>query len=194
MQTRTHTTTPGADDQDITTLQWVVSLLFWCQLLIAAVLYGAVSLSPKLAVHVELRNDYLKTQSQLVYLQQQVTELQKVTDSLTNDPRLLQELVRVELNADRPGEERMPVRRDLALQSRITQKRSHAPDVTRAWYVPLLSAFAGNQRLRHASLLAAASLVLIAFAFFHPSQAKQFNTGWNAIREGTSVVVARYRG
>ncbi len=151
------------------TMEWISSLLFWSQLLLAVALYAAVSLAPKLLVYVDLQNDFVKTQSQLVYLEQQVDELKKVVETLERDPRMIQELARIDLDAARPGEERIALSPDLKVQSRITQQRVHAPEVTRAWYMPLLTTFAQNHQLRTSCLCVAAALVLISFTFFQPS-------------------------
>ena len=75
----------------------------------------------------------------------------------------------------RPGEERISLSSDLTLQSRITQQRSHATEVSRAWYHPLLSIFAEDHQLRMTSLAVAAALVLISFTFFQPSESPTFS-------------------
>lgn len=178
---------------DITSVQLVVSLLFWVLLLGAALLYGAVSLSPKLLIHSELDGRYLKTQTQLVGLEQRVTELRHVTQALEHDPRVLQELARIDLDASKPDEERIPLPAELTLQSRVNDHPPVAPEVTRAWYLPILRAFVENQRLRRTSLLCSAMLVLIAFVFLHPSQATQLQSGWKSVCETTSIVTGRYR-
>lgn len=174
-------------------IEWISSLLFWGQLLLALGLYAAVALSPKALVWEKLRADFLKTQSQLVNLEQQVDEVKKVVTALERDPQLMNELARIDLDATRPGEERLSLSSDLTLQSRITQQRPHTTEVSRAWYFPLLSTFAENTKLRTTSLTVAASLVLIAFTFFQPSESSSFSSGWSSIRNGASSLAARYR-
>jgi len=174
-------------------IEWISSLLFWSQLLLAVGLYAAVALAPKALVWEKLRADYLKTQSQLVNLEQQVDEVKKVVTALERDPRLIQELARIDLDATRPGEEKMELGSDLILQSGITQKRVHALEVSRPWYFPLLSTFAENTKLRTTSLTVAASLVLIAFTFFQPSETATFSSGWSSVRSGVATLAARYR-
>lgn len=174
-------------------IEWISSLLFWGQLLLAVGLYAAVALAPKALVWEKLRADYLKTQSQLVNLEQQVDEVKKVVTALERDPSLIQELARIDLDATRPGEEKMELGADLILQSGITQKRVHQTEVTRSWYFPLLATFAENVKLRTTSLTVAASLVLIAFTFFQPSESAAFSSGWTSIRSGASALAGRYR-
>lgn len=175
------------------TLQWLVSFLSWAMILTATALYAAVSLAPKLVNWSELRSEYRRTQSQLVYLEQQVSDVEKIVQTLEEKPELLEELARVDLDTVKSDEERIPVGAELTLQSRVTMQRNYEPDVTRAWYVPILSAFATNTRLRTVSLIVAAALVVISFTFFHPSQAQSFSSGWKSIREGAAFVASRYR-
>lgn len=173
-------------------MEWISSLLFWSQLMIAVGLYAAVSLSPKLLVSVNLQMDFVKAQSQLVHLEQQVDELKKVVDTLERDPRMIQELARIDLDAARPGEERIALSPDLKLQSRITQQRIHTPEVTRAWYMPLLTTFAENRQLRTSCLCVAATLVLISFTFFQPTELGAPASG-GVIGGSLSVLAQRYR-
>lgn len=193
MNARVRPSAAIAESSGAQTLQWIISLLFWGQLLLAAVVYGAVALAPKVVTLIALRNDHLVTQAQLVWLEQQVQELQQVTEVLENDPRILQELARIDLDVTRPGETRIPLDSDLMLQSRITEQRPMMPDVTRRWYEPLVSAFAINQQLRRVSLLSAIVLILISFTFFHPSQSAQFSVGLRTIRDSMRSMSGRYR-
>lgn len=174
-------------------MQWVISLLFWGQLALAAALYGAVATAPKLATWLALRNEHLQTQTQLVWLEQQVEELRQVTEALEKDPRILHELARIDLHATRPDEEHLTLNPELILQSRLTEQRLHRPAVSRRWYEPVVQVFATHQPLRRAALGTAAALILIAFTFFHPSQAGQFSIGWQAARTGMASLSGRYR-
>jgi len=174
-------------------VQWVVSFLFWGQLLLAGALYGAVALAPKIARHVELQREFDTNQVQLVQLEQKVEELKKVTESLQRDPWLLEEIARIDLDAIRPGEERSLLQEELTLQSRIGSRAESLPVDSVAWYSPALSAFAANHRLRRVSLLVAGALVIAAFTFFQPSQVERFQTGWTSTCETGLALLARYR-
>ncbi|MDA0590375.1 MAG: septum formation initiator family protein [Planctomycetota bacterium] len=183
----------AARSDDHSALEWVVSLLFWGQMIAAASLYGVVALAPKLTVFVELQNDHLRTQTQLVSLENHIHELEKVVVALQDDPRVIEELARLDLDASRPDETRIPLEGGETLQSRLGQTM-HVPDVGRAWYQPLLQAFAENTSLRVTSLGVAAALVVISFTFFHPSQARSFHSGWRNLRAAFAACAARYRG
>jgi len=174
-------------------LQWFVSFLFWGQLMIAGVLYGSVAMAPKLSTYVELDDDYVTGQTELVQLERQVFELRKITESLEQDPGLLEELARIDLDATRPGEEQIPLQDNLTLQSRITRQYASTSHSTEQWYSPFLTAFAMDHQLRTTSLLFAAGLVLVAFTFFQPSQAERFSSGWKNLRNSSAAMLARYR-
>lgn len=177
-----------------TPMTWVVAMIFWLQLLLAALLYGAVALAPKLMIYNDLHDKSIRTQARLVHLEGQVNELRKVVDSLENDPLVMHELARVDLDAVRPGEERIALTSDLVLQSRLTAPFLLDAEVTRAWYVPFLNAFAANRKLRVTCLAVAAMLVLVAFTFFHTAQVKCFSLGWGNFMAGPRELLSRYRG
>lgn len=178
---------------EVRAIEWVVSLLFWTQLLIAAVLYGAVALAPKVNTLLDLSADSQSLNSQLVDLEKQVTDMKKVTEALEHDPRVLEELARLNLDVTRPGEESIPVGSELMLQNEMTRARTLPHEFERPWYVSVVHAFATNHALRNSLLFAAAVLVLISFTFFHASQAAQFSTGLKSVREGASWMSSRYR-
>lgn len=173
-------------------MEWISSLLFWFQLLLAVALYAAVSLAPKLNVMVKLQTEFLKTQSQLVSLENQVSEMQKVVKALESDPRILKQLARLEWDAARPGEERIELSPDLTLQRRITQQREHSPEISRAWYMPLLTTFAENRQLRTTCLSVAAALVLISFTFFLPGELPETEGSPRNLRGLISAIFRRY--
>lgn len=188
-QTRT-----GCDSQHETSLlQWFVSFLFWGQLLAAGTLYGSVAMAPKLATYVELDDEYVTAQTELVRLERQVFELRKITESLEQDPELLEELARIDLDAVRPGEKQIPLKDNLTIQSRIAAHVAVEAQSTAQWYSPLLDAFATDHELRTLALLIAGGLVLVAFTFFQPSQTDRFGSGWNSDQDGTSTLFTRYR-
>lgn len=183
----------SSTSDDHSTLEWMVSLLFWGQMILAASLYGVVALAPKLTSYVELRSEHLKRQTQLISLENHIHELEKVVESLHNEPRVMEELARLDLDASRPDEKRIPLEGGVTLQSRLGQS-THVPKVGRVWYEPFLRAFAETTSLRATSLGVAAALVVISFTFFHPSQARSFHSGWRSLRSGFRECVARYRG
>jgi cell division protein FtsB len=192
-QSRTQRKQSTSDSQhEPSLLQWFVSFLFWGQLMAAGILYGSVAMAPKLATYVELDDEYVTAQTELVQLERQVFELRKITESLEQDPGLLEELARIDLDATRPGEEQIPLQDHLTLQSRIKRPFTAQSQSSEQWYSPLLTALSTDHQLRSMTLFVAASLVLVAFTFFQPSQAVRFSTGWKNLRDGTSAMLSRY--
>ena len=165
---------PDSVESEHSTLEWIVSLMFWGQLLLATTLYTAVALSPKLHTFLKLQSEHSRTQSQLVSLENHIEELDKVVEVLQKDPRVVEELARLDLDASKPGEKRIPLEGGVNLQSRLGEV-VHAPDVARAWYEPLVQMFAERTSLRITALVVAGVLVVISFTFFHPAQARQFH-------------------
>jgi cell division protein FtsB len=176
-----------------TPLTWVVAMIFWLLLLIVTVLYGAVALAPKLLIFSDLNDDAAQLQARLVHLERQVNELRKVVDLLENDPQVIRELARIDLDAAQPDEERIAIGPELILQSRLTTPSPLTAEVTRAWYSPFLKSFATNHKLRVTSLSVAAVLVLVSFTFFHPSQVRSFSFGWSNLMSAPRQFFARYR-
>ena len=171
---------------------WLISLSFWLCLLAAAGLYGSVSLAPKLLTYLTLRHQYDTNQVQLVKLQGQVHYLSKVGKALENEPDFAAELARVDFDAARPGEERIPVGRTLSLDAR-TEPDQPLRAVTLPWYTPLVRVLTDHRRLRTAALAAAILLALFAFTFLHDSQTRQIHTATETLRCGLRRFAHRYR-
>jgi cell division protein FtsB len=178
---------------------WFVSLLFWLALLLAALLYGAVALSPKYMAWLETRREYHDGQVRLVALERQVGYLERVVSALESDPQFAAELARVDFDACRPGEEQIPVDARLSLDGLV--KETHAVRAARLpWYTPLVAQAAENEPLRRNLLIAAASMVLFAFTFLHESRDPQIRSTARRVQQGTrsmfagvTWLVARYR-
>ncbi|MBT4865422.1 MAG: hypothetical protein HON53_09920 [Planctomycetaceae bacterium] len=148
---------------------WRVSLAFWLSLLFSAVLYAAVALSPKLLEFTTLDNEFQSNRAELVSVEQRVSHLERVSEALRNDPEFAAELIRVDFEASRPGDERIAVEPLLSLEAvpASTRSASAAIDGPLAWYTPLLEVLTRNQTLRM-SLLAIAAVVMVgAFTFLH---------------------------
>lgn len=148
---------------------WLVALLFWLCLILAAAMYAAVSLSPKLLAWIELRDEHYAHQVRLVEVERQVSYLGRVVDALENDPEFAAQLARVDFDAARPGDERITVDPSLSLDAHSeTPPRSLSPR-SHSWSVPLLRQFTDRPDLRRALLTIAAALCVFAFTFLQES-------------------------
>jgi len=172
---------------------WVVAALFWIALLIAGGMYAAVALSPKLLAYLNLRNDHYRTQVKLVTLERRVTYLKRVMQALENDPEFAAEQARVELGAERPGDERIEV------DSRwhFSPDSDFDPSAFRKsilpWYTPILKVVATNEPMRRGLLIAAACLSVFAFTFFQESQTPQWLACARTMKAGWRRATSRYR-
>jgi len=171
---------------------WLISLSFWLCLLFAAGLYASASLAPKFLTYLTLRHQCSTNQVRLVTLERQVRYLSKVGDALETEADFAAELARVDFDAARPGDERIPVDRTLNLDAR-TEPNQALPAVTLPWYTPLVKLLAGGRCVRAATLTAAALLTLFAFTFLHDSQAQQIRAATDTLHSSLRRFVDRYR-
>ena len=147
----------------------VISLLFWLCMIVAAVLFGVVSLSPKLLVYLHLRSQFDMNQRKLVALENQADQLQRVIDAMQHDKEFAAELIRIEFDAARPDEEVIPVDFPLKRDARVVE--TPLPEITseNPWYEPVVKNLASDSKLRTSLLGAAAMLVVASFTLLQPA-------------------------
>jgi cell division protein FtsB len=144
-----------------------VSLTFWLLLLAAAVLFAFVSLSPKALAYLTLWDQFQSQQEELVQLEQQQAELNRVIAALNDDPQFAAEMARLEFDAVRPGEEILTVESSLALEPHAVHELPAGRSEKHSAWRPWIAAAVQSQSLRRGCLLAAAMLVIIAFGWMH---------------------------
>lgn len=169
----------------------VISLLFWLCVLVAAALFAAVGLSPKLIEQLRLRDEFAANQFRLVQVEQQNEQLEQVVNAIRQDKEFAAEMTRIEFDAVRRDEEIIPVESELRLSPRDIGI-PHVPAVMpRAWYRPLLVPIAENDSLRRNLLTAAAALVVVSFTWFQPTASERATASgdvtrrsiWSALRD-----------
>lgn len=142
---------------------WVSSLAFWICLLFSAALYSSIALSPKLLAYLTLRQECDTHQLKLVGLEKQISHIQKVIDALKHDPSFARELARIDFDAVKSDEERIPV------DSSLTQTvRPGAADLDVAppdlpWFTPILRLLAYSRPVGNIVLAISAIVILYAF-------------------------------
>ncbi|WP_339734511.1 hypothetical protein [uncultured Gimesia sp.] len=171
----------------------MISLTFWIFLFIAAILFAAVLLSPRYLSYLSLKNEYLANQVQLVSLENQVEYLREIAHSLEHDPEFRSEVARVDFDAVRPGEERIAVHPDLALDVPQWNPGNKIPVTNRSWYVPMLGVLSENQKVRSSILLTAAVIVVLSFTFLHESQSRQIESVTKSTRDVFGLFFSRYQ-
>lgn len=166
--------------------------MFWLSLLSAAALYGGVALAPKLLTALNLEYRYATAQVRLVALERQVKYLEKVAQALEHDPGFAAELARLDLDAVRPGDERISVPADLHLPPPPEVWRD-LPVIQPPRCLRLLEVLAGNMRLRMTLLVTAAVLVLGAFAWPHEPESLTLGRAAGLVGAAFGRLAARYR-
>lgn len=164
------------------------SLLFWVCLLTATVLYAGVALSPKIVAWRAWDREYRANQLELVALESKTTQLEQVVTALQNDPHFAAELIRLEFDAQSPGEEVIPVSGRLAFQPQATVPEEVAAlrVRTQPWET-WIDALATQPVLRRTCLAAAAGLVLFGFTFLHDRRSTRGRSLWQAVRDRYSA-------
>lgn len=146
-----------------------MSLIFWLCLLVAAGLFGLVSLAPKFSVYLHLRSQFDNNQRKLVALEEQAEQLGRVVHAIQNDPDFVAELTRIEFDAIGPDEEVIPVDGELQFDAAKVQTAVPEQIVRPEWYEPYVLYLASNGNIRVALLGAAAVLVIFSFTLLPPS-------------------------
>ena len=147
----------------------VISLLFWLCMVVSAILFGMVSLSPKLLVYLQLRGQFDMNQRKLVALENQADQLQRVIDAMQNDKEFAAELTRIEFDAARPDEEVIPVEFPLKRDARAVETPLPEISIEHFWYEPVVKNLASDSKLRTSLLGAAAMLVVASFTLLQPA-------------------------
>ena len=154
---------------------WIFSLAFWLCLVFSALLYAAIALSPKLLAYFTLKQEYQTHQLKLVGLERQIEQTQKVIEALQHDPSFARELARVDFDAVKGDEERIPV--DAGLSKKV---RPGAPDLTvpppdLPWYTPILRVLAYSRIVGNTMLAISAGMIIYAFTFLGERSWRRIN-------------------
>lgn len=146
---------------------WAVSLLFWLSLTVAATLYAAVALAPKLAEWIRVRQQYAQNAARLVELEEHVDYLERVATALESDPEFARRLAQASLPDARSQQQMIPVARELLFGA----GGSRRPDgqVIQPVLAEAVQHLASHRAHRRILLIVAATLVLIGFTLLNDS-------------------------
>ena len=145
---------------------WAVSLCFWLSLTVSGSMYGAVALSPKLAVWMSARHEFRENSRQLAALEDKVEYLERVCHALDTDPDFLQRMSQASGAVIRSsdGSELIPVSGDLLFGYGETATVTNAvSEPTRSAELARLVGSHGG--LRTSLLLSASLLTIFALRF-----------------------------
>ncbi len=164
-------------------------------LLTAATLFAAVSLAPKLVTVRTLSLQHHHQQLRLLHLEHQAEQLERVVLALEQDPQFSAEIARLEFDAQRPGEELLPVddRLQLTPVGQTVWKPVPAALADDPW-LPSLLRLTTDETLRLGLLTASAAIVLVSFTFLHDTTAPRPATRPEPRGPGTlGIVFSRYK-
>ena len=126
-------------------------------------------------------------------LENQVEYLRQIAHSLEHDPEFRSEVARVDFDAVRPGEERIAVDPELALDVPQWNPNQKIPIVSHSWYEPMLNVLSKNQKVRSSILLSAAAIIILSFTFLHESQSQQLESVSRSTRNMVGSFLSRYQ-
>jgi hypothetical protein len=189
------TSEPASDESAMipqTAGSLLISLAFWMSLLIAATMYAAVALSPKLADWINVRQQYLSNAMRLQELEDEADYLERVAAALKSDPEFAGHLVRAHQNVGQNDSEFVPVSHDLLFGGSV-RKTYDEPVVVQPAVASLVYHLASHEQHRYWLLAAAAGLTLTAFTLMNEAGAGMLTA---CLRTGVRIFTAvtqRYR-
>ena len=170
----------------------LISLAFWMSLLIAATMYAAVALSPKLADWINVRQQYLSNAMRLQELEDEADYLERVAAALKSDPDFAGHLVRANQNSGEHDSEFVPVSHDLLFGGSV-RKSYEEPVVVQPAVASLVYHLASHEKHRHWLLAAAAGLTLTAFTLMNEAGAGILTTSLSTTLKIFTALTQRYR-
>jgi cell division protein FtsB len=158
------TTATAASDEP--TSGWFKSISFWLCLLIAAVLFGAVSLAPRVRDFIRLDHAVRQNQWELVRIEDRIEQLEGIARSLRDDTEFVSRLAQADLRAQEPNVQQIPVDEHLVLRPTTGDGGPPPPAMSLPIYLPILDTLADNRDVGNALLAVAAASVIFAFTYF----------------------------
>ncbi len=148
---------------------WVISLMFWLTLILAAALYAVVALAPKLADFANVRTRYASNAHRLVELESEVEYLERVTAALKTDPRFARQLALASQGERGQTDEVIPVTQELIF-SGIPRPELSEAEPQKSWWMTVVAYLASHPDYRSTMLMCSAALTLFAFTFLNDSE------------------------
>lgn len=170
---------------------FLMSVAFWFTLLTAALMYAAVSLSPKLADWISVRQQHAANAMRLQEMEDEADYLERVASALKNDPRFAQRLVQ----ATQSGNAQQSAS---SVSDPATFGGTAAPAPTlnppvRPAVAAIVVHLATNHRHRTYLLGSAAGLTILAFTLLNDSGAGIIQPSIQLMRRTVLFTINRYR-
>ncbi len=181
---------PTADPQTIGSL--LVSVSFWLVLLVAAGMYAAVALTPKMAAWINAHTQYADNASRLAALEDEADYLERVTAALKNDPAFAVQLVDATQEQPGPvtarGESSGGVLRTALLNHSQGEQSAIQPRLA-----GLVFHLASHKQHRTWLLVGSCSLTLLAFSMLNEAGSGLMFCMLSSMNSAVRTAVARYR-
>ena len=170
---------------------FLISVAFWSTLLVSALMYAAVSLSPKLADWISVRKQHAANAMRLQELEDEADYLERVAAALKSDPEFAQRLVHATQSGS-TQHEFVPVS-DSLIFGETNGKLSVARPLVQPAVADVVMHLASHQQHRTWLLFGAAGLTILAFTLLNESGAGIMQATFSSIVGVSLAALARYR-
>lgn len=184
-------TTAELDSVSQTVGSFLISIAFWSVLLVSALMYAGVSLSPKLADWISVRQQHTANAVRLQELEDEADYLERVAAALKSDPKFAHRLVNATQSGN-PHNEFVPVSDNLVFGGMRSASTPVLPLVQPA-VANVVMHLASHQPHRTLLLMGAAGLTILAFTLLNESGAGIMQAAFCSVHSFSKAAIARYR-
>ena len=170
----------------------LVSVSFWFALLVAAAMYAAVALSPKLAGWINAHQQYANNAARLAELEDEADYLERLTAALKSDPAFAVQLVDAAQGNSSNGEGGAALSGD-AVSAEAPAKSRGLQSVVQDEFAGLVFHLASHEQHRTWLLIGSCSLTLLAFSLLNEAGAGLILSILAMISSAVRSTVGRYR-
>ena len=170
---------------------FLISIGFWSALLVSSLMYAAVSLSPKLADWISVRQQHTANAMRLQELEDEADYLELVAAALKSDPEFAHRLVHATQSGN-TQHEFVPVSNSLIFGGTKANSSPPRPLVQSA-VAEIVMHLASHQQHRSWLLFGAAGLTILAFTLLNESGAGIMQAAFSSIAGFSQAALARYR-
>jgi len=170
---------------------FLISVAFWSTLFVSALMYAAVSLSPKLADWISVRKQHAANVMRLQELDDEADYLERVAAALKSDPEFARRLVHATQSGSTPHEF-VPVS-DSLIFGGTNAKSTVARPLVQPAVADVVMHLARHQQHRRWLLFGAAGLTLLAFTLLNESGSGIIQAAFSSMIGFSQAALSRYR-
>jgi hypothetical protein len=169
---------------------FLISVAFWCALLVATLMYAAVALSPKFADWISVRQQHAANAVRLHEMEDEADYLERVAVALKNDPEFAHRLVHATQSGS-AQHEFMSMSDSPTFGGTRTVLAPPEPLIPPAM-ADIVIHLGSHQPHRTGLLFCAATLTILAFTLLNDSGAGIIQSAFRAVQSLSESAVARY--